>query len=142
MGLTQILPSTAKDLGVKNPNHLYQPQVSIKAGATYLQQLIDYWEPILKDSTEAVNFALASYNTGKGHVIDARKLEAKYGNNENVWFGNVELMLLKKSNPKYFNDPVVKYGYCVGKEPVQYVSNINEYYEAFKNYTFEKTNIK
>ena len=138
IGLTQVLPSTAKDLGVKNPNQLFQPDVSIKTGAAYLQQLIEYWQPIVKDSTEAVNFALASYNTGKGHVMDARRLAAKYGKNENVWYGNVEPMLLKKSNPKYFNDPVVKYGYCVGKEPVQYVSNIHNYYETFKNYTEEK----
>ena len=47
-------------------------------------------------------------------------------------------MLLKKSNQKYFNDPVVKYGYSIGKEPVQYVININEYYKTFKNYTIEK----
>jgi peptidoglycan lytic transglycosylase F len=141
IGLTQVLPSTAKDLGVKNPNQLYQPEVSIKTGATYLQQLIDYWEPLVQDSAEAVNFALASYNTGKGHVMDARRLAAKYGKNENVWFDNVEPMLLKKSNPKYFNDPVVKYGYSMGKEPVQYVININDYYKTFKNYTLEKAAI-
>lgn len=139
MGLTQVLPSTAKDLGVKNPNQLFQPEVSIKTGATYLKELIDYWQPIINNKTEAMNFALASYNTGKGHVMDARRLAVKYGKNENVWSDNVEPMLLKKSNPKYFNDPVVKYGYCVGKEPVQYVSNINEFYEEFKNYTSEKT---
>ncbi len=138
LGLTQVLPSTAKELGVKNPNQLYQPKISIKAGATYLQQLIDYWEPIVSDPKEAINFALASYNTGKGHVIDARSLAVKYGKNENVWFNNVAPMLLKKSNPKYFNDPVVKYGYCVGKEPVQYVANINDYYETFKTYKLEK----
>jgi membrane-bound lytic murein transglycosylase F len=138
IGLTQVLPSTAKDLGVKNPNQLYQPEISIKAGATYLKELVDYWQPIIKDDKEAMNFALASYNTGKGHVMDARRLAVKYGKNENVWSDNVEPMLLKKSNPKYFNDPVVKYGYCIGKEPVQYVSNINDFYEEFKNYTAEK----
>jgi len=141
LGLTQVLPSTAKDLGIHNPNHLYLPEVSIKTGATYLQQLIDFWQPILNDSTEAVNFALASYNTGKGHVMDARRLAIKYGKNENVWYDNVEPMLLKKSNPKYFNDPVVKYGYCIGKEPVQYVTNINAYYETFKNYINQKTSV-
>ena len=141
MGLTQVLPSTAKDLGVHNPDHLYLPEVSIKTGATYLKQLIDYWQPIVNGSTEALNFALASYNTGKGHVMDARRLAAKYGKNENIWHDNVGPMLLKKSNPKYFNDPVVKYGYCMGKEPVQYVSNINAYYEEYKNYTTQKTSV-
>ena len=138
MGLTQVLPSTAKDLGVKNPNNLFLPEVSIRTGAAYLQQLIVYWQPIVKDPSEAINFALASYNTGKGHVSDARRLAAKYGKNQNIWADNVEPMLLKKSNPKYFNDPVVKYGYCVGKEPVQYVNNIKNYYATFKNYTSEK----
>ena len=138
IGLTQVLPSTAKELGVKNSNQLYQPEVSIKTGATYLKELYDFWLPVVEEEREAMNFALASYNTGKGHVMDARRLASKYGKNENIWADNVEPMLLKKSNPKYFNDPVVKYGYCVGKEPVQYVSNINKYYDAFKNYAEEK----
>ena len=141
IGLTQVLPSTAKELGVKNPNQLFQPEISIKTGAAYLKELYDFWQPIIKDPKETMNFALASYNTGKGHIMDARRLAIKYGKNENIWTGNVESMLLNKSNPKYFNDPVVKYGYCVGKEPVQYVSNINNYYEVFKNYKLEKTAI-
>ena len=34
-----------------------------------------------------------------------------------------------KMNPRYYNDPVVKYGYCRGSETVAYVKNITDFYE-------------
>jgi membrane-bound lytic murein transglycosylase F len=44
-------------------------------------------------------------------------------------------MLLNKSIPKYYKDPVVKYGYCRGREPVSYVETILEDYELYKEFT-------
>lgn len=137
-GLTQVMPATGKELGVSNPAQLYIPEVSIRVGSLYLKQLVSYWQPIVKDSVEANYFALASYNTGKGHVLDARRIAAYLGLDQNKWFGNVDKALLLKSNPEYFNLPIVKYGYCIGKEPVQYVKNIKMYYERFDQYIREK----
>jgi membrane-bound lytic murein transglycosylase F len=48
---------------------------------------------------------------------------------------NVAQMLLNKSIPKYYKDPVVKYGYCRGREPVSYVETILEDYELYKEFT-------
>ena len=54
----------------------------------------------------------------------------KYGMDPQVWDGNVERALLMKSKPEYYNDPVVKYGYCRGSEPVAYVRDIMEFYDS------------
>jgi membrane-bound lytic murein transglycosylase F len=80
---------------------------------------------------ERRKFILASYNVGHGHVMDAVRLTEKYGKNPNIWDGNVEELLLQKSNSKYFNDEVVAFGYCRGIEPVTYVKAI---YAIFDNY--------
>ena len=138
-GLTQVMPKTGKDLGISNPSQLEIPEVSIRVGSRYLKELITFWKPLIKDSIEINYFALASYNTGKGHVLDARRIAKYLGLDENKWFGNVEKAILLKSNPEYHNLPTVKYGYSIGKEPVQYVKNIKEYYEQFEEYVREKS---
>ena len=70
---------------------------------------------------------------GIGHVLDAMSLAEKYGKNPKKWENNVDYYLIHKSEPKYFNDPVVKYGYCRGEEPYHYVTEILERYEHYKN---------
>jgi len=67
---------------------------------------------------------------GVGHVLDARALAAKYGKDPELW-ENVEEFLLKKSQPKYFRDPVVKSGYCRGEEPVKYVKEVLNRYQQY-----------
>ena len=50
-----------------------------------------------------------------------------------IWHGNVEMCLLKKSDPKYYRDPDVKYGYARGIETYNYVTQVLERYEHYKN---------
>ena len=61
------------------------------------------------------------------------ELAKKHGRNPLVWDGNVEYFLLKKTDPEYYNDPVVKHGYCRGDEPVNYVAQILERYSNYRN---------
>jgi membrane-bound lytic murein transglycosylase F len=60
------------------------------------------------------------------------RLAEKYGYDPHVWHDNVEIMMLNKSKPKYYRDPVVKSGYCNGLQPVVYVDKIMEYYANYK----------
>jgi membrane-bound lytic murein transglycosylase F len=76
---------------------------------------------------------LASYNTGAGHVQDAQRLAEKYGGNPQSW-EDVSYWLLQKSTQEYSTDPVVKFGFCRGLEPVNYVSHILERYDRYKQF--------
>lgn len=120
-GLMQLMPGTAKDMGVSN---VYNPEQNMKGGVKYLKFLQSYWEDKIDDEQERIKFILASYNAGYGHVIDARALAEKFGADPDVWDDNVEKYLLLKSQKKYYTDDVVKYGYCRGFEPVNYVRDI------------------
>jgi membrane-bound lytic murein transglycosylase F len=130
VGLMQLMPRTAESYGVRNPR---SPEESIRAGVKYLKWLDNFWEQHIRDSGERIKFVLASYNIGFGHILDARKLARKYGANPNVWEGNVEEYLLKKSKPKYYNDPVVRNGYARGIETVNYVETIFDVYDHYKS---------
>lgn len=133
VGLMQVLPTTAERFGVSE-EELKIPEKNLQAGTRFLGWLEEYWDRKLTDTTDKVKFILASYNAGLGHVIDARNLADKYGANPNSW-DDVSHYLLKKSERKYYTDPVVKSGYCRGLEPVNYVKRILEYYQLYLNFT-------
>ena len=128
-GLMQLMPATAKEFGADNPE---DPQQGISAGVEYLQWLNDFWQDKVPDDEERVKFILGSYNVGQGHVLDARKLSTKYQKDATIWNDNVAYYLLKKSEPEYYNDPLVSSGYCRGQEPVNYVQEILLRAEQYK----------
>ena len=129
-GLMQLMPETAELFGVKNIN---SPKDNIRGGIKFLQWLDKRMASRVEDPAERIKFVLASYNVGIGHVLDAMSLAEKNGKNPKIWEDNVDYYLLHKSSPEYYNDPVVKFGYCRGEEPYQYVKEILERYEHYKN---------
>jgi len=124
-GLLQLMPRTARELGVRNA---WDPEQNIAGGVKYMAALIERFEPGI-DTEQRVRFALASYNAGFEHVRDARRLSAKKGWNADRWFGNVEKAMVLLEKPQYFHK--ARFGYCRGREPVDYVSRIQSKYEAF-----------
>ncbi|SFE80357.1 transglycosylase SLT domain-containing protein [Thermophagus xiamenensis] len=129
-GLMQLMPETANYFGVSNVEN---PRENIRAGVEFLRWLDERLKNRVPDPQERIKFVLASYNVGIGHVFDAMKLAEKYGKDPQKWEDNVDYYLLHKSEPKYYNDPVVKYGYCRGEEPYHYVTEILERYDHYKN---------
>lgn len=131
LGIMQVMPKTGKSYGYRN---LKDPETNIEAGISHLAYLNEFWEEQIADSTERLKFVLASYNAGQYHVQDARKLAEKQGWDPNIWQNNVDSAMLLKSEKKYFNDPVVNYGYCRGEEPVNYVTEIFERFNYYKEF--------
>lgn len=129
-GLMQLMPSTAKELGVKN---IRDPKENIRAGVKYLKQMYSYWDHI-PDTIQRIKFAMASYNSGYAHVKDAQKLAIKNHKDSLSWDNGVDFYLLNLSKPKYYNDPVVKYGYVRGVEPYNYIIDIFNRYTNYKDF--------
>lgn len=128
-GLMQLMPTTAKRYGVDT---ISSPRDQIRAGSEFIVWLNKQFEDI-SDEHERIKFILAAYNIGPGHIIDARNLARKNGADPDKWDNSVAQYLLYKADPKYFNDPVVKYGYCRGNETFRYVSEVLERYEHYRN---------
>jgi membrane-bound lytic murein transglycosylase F len=127
-GLMQLMPATARELGVRNSR---DPDQNLRGGTKYLKQLFGMWEEI-PDSITRLKFTIASYNCGFYHVKDAQRLTKKFGGDPLKWEDNVAKNLLRLSYRKYYNDPVVKYGYCRGIEPTTYVRQIFQRYKHYK----------
>ncbi|HPT22351.1 MAG TPA: transporter substrate-binding domain-containing protein [Bacteroidales bacterium] len=129
-GLMQIMPVTGKNFGIDITS---SPENNLKAGVLYINWLYSIFNPKISDEKEKINFILASYNAGPGHVLDAMALAEKNGMDPLKWEGNVAVWITKKQNPEYFNDIDVKHGYFRGTESVNFVNEILARFEHYKN---------
>jgi len=130
-GIMQLMPRTASNFGLNRKN-IMNPEKNIEAGVQYIKSLNLTFSKI-ENKQERIKFILASYNSGPAHILDARALAEKYGKNKDVWFGHVETFLLKKSEPEFYNDEVVKYGRFRGRETVNYVEKTLATFEKYKS---------
>lgn len=128
-GLMQIMPETAKHLGLAESD-VYEPELNIYAAARYINELNTRFTDI-RNSEERKFFILASYNGGFFHIRDAMALAKKNGKNPHKWI-HVAEYVLKLSTPEYYNDPVVKYGYMRGSETANYVSAIYSRWQKYR----------
>ncbi len=124
-GLMQVTLNTAREMGITNR---LEPAQSIHAGVKYLSRLYDRFKGI-KDHTQRLRFALASYNVGYGHVRDAQRLAQKQGLDPNKWSSMIKILPLL-SQPRYYSQ--TRYGYARGTEPVRFVKRIFSYYEILR----------
>lgn len=128
-GIMQLMPRTAANFGLSRAN-IKNPEKNIEAGVQYIKSLNMSFRKI-ENKEERIKFILAAYNSGPAHIFDAMELAKKHGKNPHIWFNNVEYYVLKKSEPEFYNDPVVKHGRFRGKETVAYVVNTLETYERY-----------
>ena len=114
VGVMQVLPSTGKEMQVGDVSQL---DPNIHAGTKYLRFMVDrYFKDAPMDPVDKMLFAFASYNAGPAKIARLRKEAKAAGLDPNVWFNNVERIAAKR----------------IGRETVQYVSNIFKYYVAYK----------
>lgn len=127
-GLMQIMPATAKDLGVETPE---DPAQSIEAGVAYLRQLRDSIEGdlLLEDR---IWFSLAAYNAGLARIDRIRDYTRELGLNPDRWFGNVETAMMRLSKPEAGGEPAIR---CRCGQTVTYVREIKTLYQNYINLT-------
>lgn len=116
VGVMQVMPTTAADkrVNIKGIDKLEQ---NIHAGTKYLRLLADdYFADPAIDERNRMLFCFAAYNAGPNRVQSLRREAAKQGLDPNKWFQNVEIVAARR----------------VGRETVQYVSNIFKYYLAYQ----------
>jgi peptidoglycan lytic transglycosylase F len=121
-GLMQLIPATAKLMGVSDSNNA---ESNIYAGVRYLDYLRNKFEDTLL-LQDRMWFTLASYNAGYGRVKRARALAEKMGLDKNQWFDNVELAMMDLAKP-YIKDGK-KARYCRCGQTVVYVREIRTRY--------------
>jgi len=116
VGIMQVLPTTAadKNIGIADVQKL---ENNVHAGHKYLRFLQDrYFDDPAIDVLDRYLFTFAAYNAGPARVSSLRREAEKRGLDPNVWFQNVEVVAAEK----------------IGRETVQYVSNIYKYYISYK----------
>ena len=129
-GLMQLMPRTAKAMGIPEGKE-NDAEESVKAATKYLAQITKSFSKVT-DPEEKMKFVLGAYNAGIGHIFDAMALAEKYGRDKYKWDNHVATYVLLKSNEDYFNDPVCKNGYFRGSETFNFVKDILERTEMYK----------
>jgi len=114
VGVMQVMPATGADMKVGD---IKQMEPNIHAGVKYMRFMMDtfYAKEPMTPLNKAL-FTFASYNAGPGRLRQLRARAEKRGLDKNKWFNNVEVIA----------------GETIGRETVQYVSNIYKYYLAYK----------
>ncbi len=122
-GIMMLTRPTARGLGVSNRR---DPAQSIDGGARYFKQ---QRQRLPEEITEPDRtwMAMAAYNIGYGHLMDARRLLEARGRDPNLWI-NVREALPWLTQERYLDE--TRYGYAPGKQAVAYVGNIRAYYDV------------
>jgi membrane-bound lytic murein transglycosylase MltF len=114
VGVMQIKPSTAAGDPI-NITGVDQLENNVRAGAKYLRFIIDrYYRDASMTPLDKEVFAMASYNAGPARIAGLRRQAGAAGLDSNRWFQHVELLAARE----------------IGRETVDYVSNIYKYYLA------------
>jgi len=126
-GMMMLTKATADRMKIGNRR---DPEQSIKAGSEYLHLLLGQMpDSILPE--DRIWFALAAYNMGLGHLLDARRLTKNLGGDPDNWLDVKKNLPLLAERRHYTN---LKYGYARGYEAFQYVENIRRYMNSIVNY--------
>lgn len=116
LGIMQLLPSTAADKNIAISD-IHKAENNIHAGVKYMAFLRDrYFSDPNISKKDQMAFSWAAYNAGPAKVRKMRALTKKMGLDPNIWYSNVEVAAAK----------------MIGRETVEYVSNIFKYYIAYR----------
>ncbi len=137
-GVMQVMPKTLRGFNIPDSMHM-DPKVNIMA-ATELIRALEKRYRYIRNPKERINFVLASYNAGYGHIQDAMQLAKKNGKNRFVWNNSVDSFLIYKSKPEYYTDSVCRNGQFTGwRETLSFVKKVNRNWKRFERMQQEYT---
>lgn len=127
----QVMPSVARQFGV--PVELIaDPQINVRLANQLLSSIVDALQ--MAENTPArdrMSIMLACYNSGLGHVRDARRLARRDGRNPDSWDTVLDYLSLK-ALPEYYESELVRCGRFTGCGMTQaYVDDVLEYYHEY-----------
>ena len=137
-GVMQVMPNTLRGFNIPDSMHM-NPKVNIMA-ATELLRALEKRYRYISNPKERINFVLASYNAGYGHIQDAMQLAKKHGKNRFVWNNSVDSFLIYKSKPEYYTDSICRNGQFTGwRETLSFVKKVNRNWKRFERMQQEYT---
>lgn len=119
-GLMMLTNDTATRYNVANRE---DPAQSIEGGARVLADLLKEVPPEVAEP-DRTWMALAAYNQGLGHLLDARRLTTARGG-DNLHWVDVRDTYPLLSRPRWAKK--TKYGFARGREAVDFVANVRAY---------------
>ncbi|MEW6313571.1 MAG: membrane-bound lytic murein transglycosylase MltF [Pseudomonadota bacterium] len=126
-GIMMLTEDTADQMNVSDR---LDPRQSILAGAEYFLSLKDKLPQRIRDP-DRTWMTIAIYNTGYGHVEDARVLAQRQGLNPDSWLD------LKKTLPLLAKEEyalTVRNGFARGGEAVIMTENVRTYYDILTKF--------
>lgn len=133
-GVRGVMMLTRATAGGLNVDDRTDAEQSIRGGAQYLSHLMDKMPGSIPQD-ERIWFALAAYNMGYGHMLDARKLTAQQKGNPDSW-ADVKQRLPMLNQKRFLSRTT--YGYARGTQAYNYVENIRRYQLSLVGYLMEK----
>lgn len=124
-GIMMLTNATADYLDIEDR---MDPASSIFGGARYYALQHDRLPDSILEP-DRTWFALAAYNVGYNHILDARQIVEWQGGDPDKWIDLSEALPLLAKRRWYER---VRYGYARGWEPVLYVNNIRSYYNIIR----------
>lgn len=121
-GLMQLTEATAVFIEVEDRT---DPRQSVLGGARYLRNLYDRIHESVTEP-DRTWFALAAYNVGLGHLLDAREIARQLNKDPDRWT-SIKSTLRLLSEPEWHTK--TKHGPARGYEAVAYVTRIRSFYD-------------
>ena len=130
-GLMQIMPSVARNFSV-SAEEAFDPETNVWLANKLLTSIIKSLRlPADLPERDRMALVLASYNSGIGHVKDARRLAALHGENPDSW-EVVARYLALEAEPEYYESEAVHCGRFTGsRRTLAYVKDVLGRYEKY-----------
>ena len=125
MGLMQLMPETAVEMRCSKP---FDPEENIATGVKYLRSLYNRIPGNLT-KRDRLQFALAAYNGGYGHLIDARKLAKTIKLSPNKWRNNVEEAIQFLEHESYYRYSL--HGFCKAQIIIRHVEQVMKKFDEY-----------